>query len=952
MSNWTSLGNLALTGVLHHTSDVTVYVTEEGPNFLVVHFHAKKGVLDQLPRPDKKDAIDSKAFRQVWRRAVGDHAALRSSKPLRYKLAENDGERALWVEVAAREVAEALTAPDASEVTGDEGSMDAASVDAALMDAAEAEVKALAGDVSEVEAMASDEPATMGYAGEPDSLVEAAPVAHEAAPEPTPPVMEAAPARPAPKTAIMGSVEGLPGLELAALPATRAPDSAARLRTLQSEVQAILGQGDLHGALGRLSKELAHPASSRRLAENLYLHLAYGRLADELGDKSAARTSLKRAFHLDPRDREVLTRFGALLRSQGAAGEALEVERNLLVHHRRDLDAAQLGGVYRHLGQAHQALQDLAQARRCHELALELDGNDREALQGLMETLEAQGDVAHLVKVRLKLLDQVTDPKARAVIRVSIGDDWQHRLGDLDKALECYQTAAEEAPEAAAFGRVLELASKLGQWKTAAEAATRLAGLHATGPHAAESWKRAAALYQHELGASEQAAACYERALDAAPERLELFQELVSLLVGGERWPLLREAYERMIARAQSADPVNPSLLAALWFKLGELSREYLRDPAGALKAYQAAYEVDPSNLQARALLAGILAGRDDAASQREALGHYRAMLAAGEELDWSLVEKLGVLHLRLEEYDAAWCMMRALAFAGEADERARGFVAQHASQVLKPIHAKLDDAFFRAHLYGEGYDPVLGEVFGIASRTLTKLLAHDLEHYGLRGRDRIDQNEGLVFNKIYHNLGRVLGYEARPQVYRKEDVKGLVNGSLYPAGFLVGAALLSGSSEKEVAFTVAKQLALFRDESFLFQLRPLRDLQFIFYSMAKAANPNLPVNMSKDMERVSKAFRKLEPREQARFDELMLQVLQRKTVNLEAIQTSFEDAANRCGLLFCDDLDVCRQALEAESSPVNAERAMAARLRPLVEWSLSPAYLALRAELGLGIGR
>ncbi|MEO1273737.1 MAG: hypothetical protein AAFX99_37145, partial [Myxococcota bacterium] len=169
-----------------------------------------------------------------------------------------------------------------------------------------------------------------------------------------------------------------------------------------------------------------------------------------------------------------------------------------------------------------------------------------------------------------------------------------------------------------------------------------------------------------------------------------------------------------------------------------------------------------------------------------------------------------------------------------------------------------------------------------------------------------------------------------------------------------VGSHLLSGASEKEVAFTCAKQLSLFMNPSFLIQLRPMQDLLIILYTVVKIFRPEVKIEFNEAMKRVAAAIKKAPRERQERLKTLMDQVLSRKTkldVQLRRLQDNFEDAANRCGLLFCDDIAACGQALAAEPIPVNRKRGTDDRMRALVAWTLTDDYHNIRQELGIAIG-
>lgn len=953
MSSWKTLGELTLVGVIHTTDEVTIYVTEEGPGHLAIHFLKKQGILSQLPRPNKEGAIESKAFRSIWKRAIGDHPLLSDASPQSFSLMEHGDERILLVEVHGLPAEPSHTPKTTNGVAPHSDGGEAARSGAQeMLHPGVTQPMAVLHMEDALGPQPSPEEPAEEPVGDEDAQEATQEATQEVAQEDTQEVAQEAPAPEAvPMAAAPVAVEPVAAAsgELSSLPLTQAPDPVARLAALQEEIAALEGPASLE----RLARELGQPASARRLAENLFLHTTYGKLALEQGQQELARDSLSRAFTLDPRDREVLTHYGALLRSLEEHDEALRVDRNLLLHHRRSLSPQALARVYRDLGQSHFAQGDLEAARQHFEQALEANASDRAALDLLLKTVEAQGDVEQLIRTRQRLLDQMRDPAGRAMLRVAIGDDYRDRLHDPIKAMEAYEAAVEDHPEPEALSRVVDLAGRLGDWHRSALASVRIGDLYGQGEQAADSYARAAQLYQHELGNWEKASASYDKALDAHPSDLSHFTELVSLLAGGKQWARLQKAYQDMIARVEGTELASPELMGALWLKLGEVERLHMRDLQAAREAYGKSLEYSPEDLALHEQLGHMLAESDSQEDRAAAVEHYQKVMDGASELRPDILERLGVLHLHLKDYDAAFCELRALTTLGHGNDKARAFVAERTGQVLKPLSRELDAAFLQAKVMAPGYEPQLAEVYGLAAQALRKLFAHDLERYKLRGRDRIDQNQDLIFNKVYHTVGRLLGYEQRPPVYKKDELKGMFNAELYPSGFLVGGALLSGASEKEIAFTTAKQLYLFHDESFLIQTRLLGHLQIIFYAMAKAFddNVNVPCKEDDNFRRVVKALRKQEPTKQARFQVLMEKVLKLERINLEALQTSFEDTANRVGLLVCDDLAACQSMLELEPKPINAQRSVEQRMAPLIAWSTSASYKKLRQTLGQTLG-
>jgi tetratricopeptide (TPR) repeat protein len=863
------IGDIALTGALRVDGDLAVYQAEGDAGRLVVDLGERAGLFARLPKPTKKGAIQSQAFVQLWELVAGDNPLLNAAVPTRYSLIEDHGRRFLIVETNGL--------PEDAEAE-DEDTSDAAT------DASDAPEEAAA-DAPATEEAAAEAPQAEEAPADAPQAEEAAPEAEEAAPEaaaaaepaeaPAAPLApEAEPMAAAPAAAIPPGE--LPGMELAALPpgpALPAVDAAA----VREQVATLLREGDKRGALGYVQGLLGVPDTARRLAENLFLYSLYGRLTAEQGQDAASREALQRAFELDPRDREVLSRYGALLESsEGSLDLLFQVSRNLLLHHRRELSPEDTAAVYRRLGRYRAERGELERARVLFERALDANPADRDALDLLLKTVEAEGDPERVIKVRQRLLEQMRDPAGRAMLRVAIGDDYLSRLHDVHRAMEAWEASIAEHPSAAALTRLARLAIEREDWERAVTTYVRMGTTLEATRDRAEAWLQAGKIYRHHMWNLDKAAEAFEKTLDLQPERLESFQELTSLLIEGEAWERLRGAYERMIQRLTQGETRDKDLLGALHRNLGHLLQTHLDDKAGAEAAYRAALDLHPGNVELLERLAELFASYGEDQPEKLALAlRTHQQLADLQPEKTELLERLGILYLRLKRFDPALCIFRALAYSGAIDDRARAFVDGHASNVLRPLSRDLDEAFYRAHLLASDHDHVLSEILAIAREALALLLAHDLEHYDLRPKHRIDKRQGVMFNAIYHPIAARLGFAEAPEVYERAGMQGMINGSLYPPGFLVGSELLSGYSEKEAAFLVAKQLSLFRAPSFLMQLRPVRDLQVIFFTMVKLFRPDANIPLNKDMEAVAKAFKKLKADRFDRLQELMLGLMQ-----------------------------------------------------------------------------
>ena len=124
-------------------------------------------------------------------------------------------------------------------------------------------------------------------------------------------------------------------------------------------------------------------------------------------------------------------------------------------------------------------------------------------------------------------------------------------------------------------------------------------------------------------------------------------------------------------------------------------------------------------------------------------------------------------------------------------------------------------------------------------------LKAQPHKNFGLKRKDKRDlQTDQLLFSKVFNYVDQVLNV-LQPELYlRPEQPMGLALANCHEKGvlipsFVVGADLLQGRPEKELAFAIAQQLTFMRPEHFLRTCCPRpSQLKVVFLAALKMANP------------------------------------------------------------------------------------------------------------------
>jgi hypothetical protein len=173
---------------------------------------------------------------------------------------------------------------------------------------------------------------------------------------------------------------------------------------------------------------------------------------------------------------------------------------------------------------------------------------------------------------------------------------------------------------------------------------------------------------------------------------------------------------------------------------------------------------------------------------------------------------------------------------------------------------------------------------------------------------------------------------------------------------FVVGADLLQGRPEKDLAFAIAKQLSYLRPEHFLRRVVTApSQLKTVFYAALKIANPNFPIPPA-DVVEVDKFFRQMQQKmNPGHFEQLAVLVHKfaesKAEVNLNKWWAATELTANRVGFILCNDLEVAAKMVSTEPAEIGSLPPKD-KVKELVLYSVSEDYFRVRQQLGLSIGQ
>ncbi len=744
------------------------------------------------------------------------------------------------------------------------------------------------------------------------------------------------------------------------MPAYEEVDEAALIDfdEVRPQIEAIIERDELAEAQELLEKIALFPDTTRHIPDNVWLYRTLGDLRRAGGDAEAARLAYETAYGFDPRELHVLRPYSALLIERGAYNDALEVLRALILYHKRDLNSARLVEVYRQMGTCYEAVEDHDRARASYEKALEQSQQDRDILDGLLRVVATSGSPEEIIKVRQRLIRTLDSPTAKASAMVALGDDWVEKFNDPQRALDTYEQALiEDGENRQAVQRIASIATETEDWRRVSRAYFTLSRLAEEPDEEADWLIKAALVARDQLWEPEKALGGFKRALELDPTRLDAFKIVTSILIDAAEWEDLKRAYINQIAAMRERPDVDTKLLVVLWQNLGEVYKNYLDNRHEAIVAYHQASLLVPNDAELHETVAA-LAEKDEEHFDI-ALDHLNSLRTLHPE-DTDVLDRIGRVYLRKKEVDHAYCIFRALDYMGTGiDDKAKGFVERFKKPIYKAPKQPLTLELMQRYIFHEQLDKRISRIFTTIKPALGGWAGQSRKKYGLRRRDRLKLDEQLTFTNIYRSIGGLLQYPDLPDLWRKPEQPGLINGALVPDGMIVGDELLGSGREKHVAFIVGKQLFLFLAPFYLAAIRPADLPAYFMLAMMIAFPDTHSIDLQGEMTSAYKALNKNLGRDQiAKLAKSLRPILDEydDRMDFQTVSTvvnhwleAVEDSANRAGLVFCDDLEVCEQYLSDEPQRIS-QRPVDERMRALAEFSMSDAYIELRSILGINV--
>jgi tetratricopeptide (TPR) repeat protein len=557
--------------------------------------------------------------------------------------------------------------------------------------------------------------------------------------------------------------------------------------------------------------------------------LQRGKVAQQLGDKTGARSALSRVLDLDPEDKGSRRELADMLYEAQQWAKARSAIEALLA----DEDLLPPGvavELHYKLARTTKELGDREAAAKHADVALVLQPDHRPSLE--LRTELGSGDPLTRIQDQLALASSAP-PDERAARFAAIGDRYSE-LGDRLAARDMYREALAHKPgDHLLLTKFLELVTEDGDWSYSLDVVQKLVDTEGDPKVRARYRHLAGMIARDELDDHELAAGLFEKAIDDHAHAFGAADDLESLLTAGTDRTAVVAFYYRRLEQVRGEEGRGGERLR-LWDRLGELLLDLDRHD-DALVAFEVALELaSTADQQARRLRLVDLYSGSDTKNDVASINHHQALLRTD--------------HKRIESYSALRMLYGRI---GELD-RARACDDALVALAGVPGAAELDpskagkkgiDALFEPSATNEPIrlaprrdppaKPLVQEDWLALSRLdvdlqLSVLFAivappFAVERARMRPPIAVPVKEPEASQAIKRALDRavkLLG-TPRPPVYLDPDQLAPVKMAMRARGGVLTPVLIAGKNadradiyaERELVFRIARQLADLRTD-------------------------------------------------------------------------------------------------------------------------------------------
>lgn len=313
-----------------------------------------------------------------------------------------------------------------------------------------------------------------------------------------------------------------------------------------------------------------------------------------------AVAAAKKALSLDS---DHVGAMAALADFYRKTGQWKDLVAMLSKHADLEQDVERKVNVLLHLAEAFEVqLSDAGQATAAYEQALRCDERCLRAIDALERLHRRSQAWDRLAEILGKKSQIVSDVDLAVKLRLQVGELWESRLGDNERAVEAYREVLTVDPQNLQALKALEqLYLKAGRTDAYLDVLEHQLEVTPADTERVSLYLRMAQVWEQQPGKAERAIECLQHVLEIDLQQLSVYRDIERLYRAERNWDALVDIYRRHIqVETEAAERTS------IYLALGHLFEEELRDPDRAAESYNDILAFDPDHTDALRGLARI----------------------------------------------------------------------------------------------------------------------------------------------------------------------------------------------------------------------------------------------------------------------------------------------------------------------------------------------------------
>ncbi len=337
--------------------------------------------------------------------------------------------------------------------------------------------------------------------------------------------------------------------------------------------------------------------------EILRLYFKIAEIWDKkLFDVPKAIETYQKILEIAPENQKAMESTACVFRNRQKLPELLGVLYQIAQYAHQNDNIAKEIETRLEIGKCEKQLGNQQKAIEAFQRVLEIEEFHEEAFSSLEELYRGQKSYHQMVEILEEKARIIHIPEAILNINISLAKIYEEQIGNIEKAIECYEKALKiKEDNKTGLEGLHRLYEKTGNWNLLLSVLEKEKKLASSPQKQAEFSYLAGNIYLIHLGNQEKAYQCFQKTLELHPGHCEALVKSGDLCIERKDW----ENAVKFFSKA-AENTMLQSQKAQLYILLGNLYRDKIGNSESSLKMYETAMKIEPDSLEALLALSEI----------------------------------------------------------------------------------------------------------------------------------------------------------------------------------------------------------------------------------------------------------------------------------------------------------------------------------------------------------